>query len=265
MKHTPLHAALSAIAVASLAAFASYAQGVQAAPAAAAEGHYCYSWGFLNASSGDATGLRFKLAGVRTVDTVYTGAANPFGAADATSGFDATTNSYALNFSNGVAFNGDEVQAGLCTNTPALSLSSASWTSGGGPVGDPPRYLGVRFNWVSSGQLRVELLNPLPVTARLATLNVLRPDQPLSLDDLNATVAAQLPMVTEAITAPVDVPPQGTFAVDVSFAQADQLTVGQALVVDAVLLPQDDPDNGVHLVAQTLGQLRRVSLPVVLR
>lgn len=261
MKYTSFHAALVAIAIAGLAAFVSYANGVQAV----ADSRYCYAWDFINTSGGDATGLRLNLAGVSQVDSVYAGADNPFGAADATSGFNSATNSYALNFSNGTAFDSDTAHVGLCTNTPSLTLSSASWTSNGQSVGDPPRYLGVRFNWLSTGQLRVELTNSLAVTATLTTLNVLQPDQPLSLDDLNATVAAQLPMVTEAISVPVNLPPQGTFSVDVSFTQVEQLTVDQALVVDATLLPQDDPDNGVHLIAQTLGQVRKVNLPLVRR
>jgi len=266
MKHTFVHTLLCAIMAASTAVFINEAPGVQAAAAAtAAGGRYCYAWDFINTSGGDATGLRLTLAGVSQIDAVYGGAANPFGAADATSGFNAATNSYALNFSSGTAFSGDTIQTGLCTASASLSLSSASWTASGQTVGDPPRYLGIHFNWQTPGHLRVELTNPLAVTATLSALNVLQPEQPLSLDDLNATVAAQLPLVTEAISVPVDLPPQGMYAIDLLFSPTEQRTVDQALVVDASLSPQDNPDNSVHLVAQTLGQVRKVNLPLTVR
>ena len=270
------HKKLRAVAVAGLVVLGGHAQQAQAltghaglriAPAVAsvAGGRYCYNWDFFNSSGGDATGLQFDIAGVSQVDATYAGVANPFGQPDSTSGYNSTTNVYALNFSNGTAFDGDKVHAGLCTNAAALSMSGASWKSNGQTVGDPPHYIGLHFNWLSPGQLRVELTNPLAVTATLMTLNVLQPEQPLALDDLNADVASQLPLFTEAITQPVTLASHGTFVFDLSFAQMEQLLLDQALVVDVVLSPEDDPDNVTHLVAQTLGQVTRVHAPLVLR
>jgi hypothetical protein len=253
------------------------------APAAiVASGRYCYNWDFFNRTQQDANDLHFRIRGVSQVDVWYTGSANGFGQPDASSGYDAATDSYVVNFSNGIVPQGDKLHVGLCTNHPALEVYDANWTVDGAPVGPAPMYADLRFTSVSRTQVRIELTNPQSFSVTLVAFNVLDPIDGLLLDDLNGETAGQLSLVGEGVVTPEVLPPNGSRSFDVFFqsgpvtqagdetfdvahgAQEGVLDPDHPLVVEAVLAPEDDEANVLHLFAQTLPP-PKLMLPIVLR
>ena len=234
---------------------------------------YCYNWDFLNNTGDDANGLRIRLAGIQTVTDIYTGTMNTFGAPDAGSGYITATNVYSLYFSGATVSAGDLTQIGLCTDQPALALDPDTgsppfaWTVDGNPVADQPAFAGLTWHWDGRGHLQVQLTNDPQVSMTLMSLNVLDAGDPLALDDLNAEVAAGLPLVSELAPDPLDLGPGETSTYDVTF---DADAVGLAApshpyVLEAVLASADDPDNTIHLYSQSLSPLLPLFMPIMMK
>ncbi len=248
---------------------------VQAGPhvAAVLPDRYCYNWDFLNNTAQDADDLHIRLKGIQHVSRVYTGPLNPFGAPDASSGYDPATDSYALNFSNGVVPNGYPVHIGVCTDRPALRLYSLqegpeiAWTAGGRKLQPAPLSVDLAWQWVSQTHLRVHLYNRQDVPLLLFGLNLLDAEAPLELDDLNADGVAALPMVADLAPEVQRLPPKADSFFDVFFdAQAVSFPApDHPLVLEANLAAEDDSGNTLHLYSQGLAPLNRAFLPRVLK
>ena len=225
---------------------------------------YCYTWDFGNNTGYDATGIRLRLDGLPAISQVYTDTLNPFGDLDPSSGYDTGTNTYRFNFDNGIVYDIDRVQLGLCTDQPQLRLSTlasaAVWLSGTESLVPAPLFAGIEFNWVDRDQVTVTLVNEQALTLTLETATALQPEALLPLDDLTSEVALQLPFVAELITEPLTLPPLASqaFAVELT-------TLNQPIVFEAHLSVEDDPDNTIHLLAQTMVPGWQVFLPLVLR
>lgn len=229
-----------------------------------APAEYCYTWGFGNNTGYDATGINLRLDGLPSITQVYTGTLNPFGDLDPSSGYDAGTNSYRFNFDNGIVYDIDRVQLGLCTAQPQLRLSTlasaALWLSDTTPLSPPPLFAGIELNWLDRDQVTVNIVNEQALTLTLEAFTALQPEVLLPLDDLTPDIALQLPFVAELITEPLTLPPLAaqSFAV--------QLTaLNQPIVFEAHLSAEDDPGNTVHLLAQTMVPGWQVFLPLILR
>jgi hypothetical protein len=227
-------------------------------------GEYCYSWDFNNSTGQDATGVHVRLGGIQAVPQVYTGTLNPFGDLDPSSGYDANNDTYRFNFDNGVAYDSDRVQLGLCTDRPQLRLSNlasaAVWLSGTASLTPPPLLSGIEFNWLDRDRVTVNIVNEQATTMTLDAATALQPEVLLPLDDLTPDVAVQLPFVAELITEPLILPPLAaqSFAV--------QLTaLNQPIVFDVQLSREDDPSDMLHLLAQTTVPGWQTFLPIILR
>jgi hypothetical protein len=245
---------------------------------AVTSGRYCYNWDFLNNTPQDANDLHFTLAGVSQVGSWYTGAQNPFGLPDASSGYDAAAGVYRANFSGGVALQGETVHIGFCADRPALRVSNALWTVDAAPVAPAPLVVDVSFTQVSPAQVRVTLSNPQSSPLTLLSFNVLDAFDGLPLDDLNGQISAQLSSVGEPLLYPEVLPAGGSKTFDVflqgaganmqalaaDVAQAGAIDPSHALVVEAVLAAEDDEGNAVHLFAQMLPPSKQ-HLPIVLK
>ncbi|HSD85576.1 MAG TPA: hypothetical protein VLG46_17070 [Anaerolineae bacterium] len=225
---------------------------------------YCYTWDFGNNTGYDATGIKLRLAGLTGISQVYTGTLNPFGELDPSSGYDAGTNSYRFNFDNGIAYDIDRVQLGLCAAQPQLRLSTlasaAVWLSGTESLALAPLFAGIEFDWLARDQVTVTIVNEQALTLTLETATALQPEAPLPLDDLTSDVALQLPFVAELITEPLTLPPLASQSFAVSLS-----VLNQPIVFEARLSAEDDPGNTVHLLAQTMVPGWQVFLPLVLR
>ena len=81
---------------------------------------FCYNVDFVNNIAEDAMGLLAQFGGIQHIDEVYSGDWNPFGAPTSASGYDPKTDTYTLVFAGGLAYAGDTVHAGLCTDSPSL-------------------------------------------------------------------------------------------------------------------------------------------------
>ncbi len=257
------------------------------APATAALPHdlnlqnrYCYSWDFLNNTGYDATGLLIRLQGLRTIDEVYTGTLNPFGAPVPSSGYDAVSDAYTLVFSNGLVFNGDAARLGLCTDQPSLQLdpstgvSPFAWMSGSQLLSPSPLFIGIDWDWLSRDHLQVHLVNSQNLTLTLFSLNLLSAGVPLPLDDLTVNPVELLPMATQWVTDVEVLTPQASSAFDVFFSPAlGNLQPEQALlqapdypyVLQATLATADDPGNLIHLYSQATSPPAQVYVPMVMR
>ncbi len=227
-------------------------------------GEYCYSWDFNNSTGQDASGVHVRLSGIQALQRVYTGTLNPFGALGPSSGYDSGTNTYRFHFDNGYASDSDRVQLGLCTDRPQLRLghvaAAAVWLSGTAQLPPAPLFVGFEFNWLDRDQVTVNIVNEQALTLTLDAATALQPEVLLPLDDLTPDVALQLPLVAELITEPLTLPPLAaqSFAV--------QLTaLNQPIVFEAQLSREDDPGDGVHLLAQTTVPGWQVFLPVIRR
>jgi len=250
---------------------------------------YCYTWDFLNNTGQDVNELHIRLAGIQTIGAVYTGTLNAFGDPDGTSGYDSGAGIYQLNFISNTVEAGDLNQIGICADQPVLALDSNtgtppfSWSVDGTPLAPAPGFAGLTWNWVGRNHLSVQLTNDPQVSMTLLALNVLDAGTPLSLDDLNGTVAADLPLVNELAPDPMDLAPGVSNTYDVFFASAPPgpflrsnsaaassdaaplLEPNHPYVIEAVLASADDPTNLIHLYSQSLSPLATLYLPVLLR
>lgn len=253
----------------------------RAAPASTAVvSRYCYNWDFLNNTGQDATDLHIRLKGIRIVGEVYTGALNPFGSPDATSGYDVAADVYNLNFSGGVVPSSGMAHIGICTDSPALMLDITSrlppfyWTMGGQPIPPAPLAFGLMWDWQSRRHLRLTLHNSQQVTVTLTSLNLLAPGEPFGLDDLNPDTVSTLPLATMLIEDIETLPPLSDSFFDVFFdlagatgqpGHAQLLGPLHPYVLVATGEAQDDAGNTFQLFSQTLSPPINLYLPLVLR
>jgi hypothetical protein len=242
---------------------------------------YCYSWDFTNNTGQDVNDLHIRLTGIQTVTNVYMGPENPFGAPDASSGYDAGTNTYTLNFGNAIVPDGETAQVGLCTSQPVLALDEGgpapfTWTVDGVSQAAQPLFTGLAWHWLNRNHLQVQLTNNPQVSMTLMSLNLLDAGDKLGLDDLNDPVVSGLPMVSEFAPDPVPLDPGATSSFDVFFelpvvtgnpqaSTAALLEPNHPYVLEAVLAAQDDPGNTIHLYSQTLSPLAAVYVPIAVK
>lgn len=238
---------------------------------------YCTGWDFENTTGQDVNGLRIRLAGIPTVTLVYTDAFNPFGLPDGTSGFHA--GAYDLNFSGATVDASDRVHMGFCSDSPGLMLDSIgppsiAWTLTGTQVLSKPVFAGVAWNWSSPRHLRVRVLNAQSISMTLVSVNLLDPDVALSLEDLTADGTMGVMPVLEMLETPFDLGPQADSFFDVFFDlasgaippdHAQRLEVNHPYILDVVMKPTDDSNDGVHVYAQGLSPPETVYLPVIRR
>ncbi len=280
-RYAPLCVALSVALVAGGVAFALGGSGRAAGDIAPAE-RYCYSWDFTNNTGQDVNGLHVRLAGVQTVGSVYLGPENPFGAPDASSGYDAGTGAYTLIFGGAPVADGDTVQIGVCTSVPLLALGPSgkepafTWTADGVPLATRPLFAGLEWQWAGHNQLEVQVTGDAQVSTTLLSLNLLDAGTRLGLDDLNGPVVSGLPLVSQFVTdaLPLDPGSAGDFGVSLSapfipggavISTLARLEPSHPYVLEAVLAAQDDPGNSIHLYSQALSPWAAVYVPVAIR
>jgi hypothetical protein len=241
------------------------------APALFASTPSCYTWDFLNRTGSDATGLVIHLKGIPSITDVYTGVLNPFGAPDASSGYNPATDVYTLSFSSGSVPDSGMAQIGICTNPPALRLDTAQpafyWVVSGTPQDPPPLFAGLDFNWIDPNHLQVHLYNEQNIPLSAFSFSVLTPMSQLSLDDLNDGVTSTLSMVSDQITSdPLQLAGGASTTFDIFFNQSNvRIPFGAPIVFEAVLSAQDDSDNLIHLFVQTSQPFSLVFLPRMTR
>jgi hypothetical protein len=232
------------------------------ATALSAAGETCYSWDFLNNTGQDVNDLHIRLQGVKSLTEVYTGTLNLFGEPDASSGYDAANDSYHLDFTNGIAYDSDKVQLGVCTDRSSLRLGSPSpafsWTVTSTQALPDPLFAGLSVNWLDHTHAQIDVFNEQNITLTLWSLSVLDPDQPLPLEDLSDDIAMLLPMASEVVTDPLTLLPSANQTFNVEVASANH-----PYVIEAVLSAEDDPGNLVHTLVQTLSPPYAVYLPLV--
>jgi hypothetical protein len=252
-------------------------------PSAHADGAspFCYNLDFANNTAEDATGLLAHFGGIQRVDDVYIGVWNPFGSPTPASGYDAQTDTYALEFAGGPAYAGDTVHAGLCTNSPVLqrpttgNVPPLSWQTAGGRVTPDPLFVGVRWTWSGPNTAGIEFFNQGPVGVTLMAVNLLDPSEPLALEDLIPSVVAGLPIIDELITEPMPLAAGGMVSSRPAFVQGAAAAAAGSFGVTASALNRpvvlevdyqadDDPGNVGHLYVQALTPAW-VYLPLVLR
>lgn len=242
------------------------APGVSA-PALVASTPSCYTWDFLNRTGSEASGLVIHLKGIPSITDVYTGVLNPFGAPDASSGYNSTTDVYTLSFSGGVVSESAMVQIGICTSQPALRLDTALpafyWVVSGTPADPAPLFAGLDFNWIDSNHLQVHLYDEQATPITVFSFSALTPFGPLSLDDMNDGVTSTLPIVNDQVSDPLLLAGGASTTFDIFFDQGSkQIAFGGPIVLEAVLSTQDDPDNSFHLFAQISEPFAQVFVPV---
>lgn len=229
---------------------------------------YCYNWDFLNNTGQDANDLHLALVGVTQPDSWYTGSLNPFGTPDASSHYDPAAGAYRANFSGAVVLPGELVHIGLCAGRPALEVGTAAWTVDGSPVAPAPLTARVRFTHASPALVTVEVANPGSSPLLLLALNVLDGGDGVPLDDLNGEIASHLAAVAEPLENAEVLAPGASKSVDVALQYlgggAGALAQHRALIVEAVLAPEDDEGNRLHVLAQMLPPGRQL-LPIVVR
>lgn len=248
------------------------------APSRIMSGRYCSNWDFLNNTGQDVNDLHVRLKSVRSVTDVYTGTLNPFGAPDNTSGYEAATDVYRLNFSGATIYDSDQVQIGLCTDAPLLRLDASSqspfvWTKDNTTVTPNPFFAGLEWNWLDPTHLRIRIVNEQPLTMTLMTLNALDAGNVLALDDLNGDVSSQLPLVSELLSTPMTLAPGADSFFDVFFSASanaarsnrpGSLDPNHPYVIEAVMSDANDDGNRVRLYAQSLS-LSMSYLPAIFR
>ena len=240
----------------------SAARSVNAPTVIAPEDPDCFAWNFANYTGTDVDGLTLRLQGNHTVSAVYTDTLNPFFGLD--TGYEIGTNSYRLVFTDGLAYDSDRVQVGLCTDLPYARLSTAPgalhWTQGISTVQPAPLMAGVELSWLSTDQLAVNLINEQAITVTLETFVLLEAEVPLPLADLTGDIVATLPLAGEAITEPITLAPNAAYSVTFT-----NLLRGHGYVIEAQLSAEDDPFNNVRVFAQTNLPPYRVYLPLIMR
>lgn len=236
---------------------------------------YCSNWDFRNNTGQDVNDLHVRLKSVKNVSDVYTGTLNPFGSPDGTSGYDAGTDTYRLNFSGATVFDSDQIQIGLCTDAPLVRLGQPSpsfyWTLTGTQVLSNPLFAGLEWNWQSRSYLRVHVVNEQNISMTLMTLNLLDAGNALTLDDLNSDVTNQLPIALEILSDPQPLAPNGDSFFDVFFdvtqppTRTALLEPNHPYVLEVTLAADDDPGNTAHLLSQGLSPLIPLYLPVIIK
>lgn len=181
-----------------------------AAPGAALEAQagtpleHCYAWDVFNGTGLDADGLTVRLTGVQSVSTVYTGDANPLGEPRPVSGYDAPTGSYLLDLgANAVTVApGDSTRVGLCSpNT--VTAATMQWLSGADPLGAALNPPAVTWQWISLGEVEVEVHNTAAAPVTLLDLRLLSPETQPAADDLEGTEVDNLNTGGAALEDPV--------------------------------------------------------------
>ena len=238
---------------------------------------YCSNWDFLNSTGEAVNDLHVSLKGVQTVTGVYTGTFNPFGLPDNTSGYISATDVYSLNFSGAWVNESDMVHIGFCSTTPKLRLDSGvasfEWTLTGTQVLTKPLFLGVEWSWPTRSHLQVKVVNEQPVTTTLMSMQLLNAGSGLTLDDLNATVVDQLPMVLDMLPLPQTMPPNSQQTFDAYFNDPNGLPPDHAqilsppylYVLETILVSEADPSDSTHLFAQALAPFLPLYLPLIAR
>jgi hypothetical protein len=256
-------------------------QSTQMAAVVAASGSkYCSNWDFVNNTGHVATGLQVRLAGVQSVSSVYTGTMNPFVPPDGIGNYDSGANVYHLDFGNGTVNESDMVHIGICTVTPTLRLDAQGatppfhWVLSGTLDTPQPMFTGIEFAWPSPAHLRLHVVNEQNVTTTLMSAQLLDAGLGLSLDDLNATVVDQLPMVLDMLPSPQTLAPQSDTFFDVNFDapgggappdHAQILNPPYLYVLETVLVSEADPTDSAHLFAQALAPFIPLYLPIIQR
>lgn len=228
----------------------------------------CYTWDFLNNIGEDATGLVVHLKGISSITDVYTGVSNPFGTPDPSSGYDPISGVYTLIFKGGTAYNGDQVQIGICSHQAVLRLDTVQpafyWVIAGVPVTPAPLFAGLDFSWVDSNHLQVHLYNDQSTVLTVYSFSALSPEAPLSLDDLNVEIASTLSIVSDQVADPFDLSAGGIQTFDIYFDEGGvRVPYGAPVILEATLTAQDDPGNPIHLLAQTSQPFQQAYLPLV--
>lgn len=239
---------------------------------------YCANFDFLNNTGLDVNGLHVRLNGVKNIGSTYTGPDNPFGLPDASSGYITATNIYQLNFIGGTVFASDLVHIGLCTDAPVLLLDQQTglpnfyWTQDGSQVLPNPLFTGLQWDWLTPSNLRIHIVNGQPITFTLNTLTLLDAGVPLALDDLNDAGVGGLPAVQDWLATPQILAPLSDSFFDITFSTnrpsrspsaAPLLEPNHPYVLQAVLAPEDDPGNSIHLFAQGLSPQIALYLPII--
>jgi hypothetical protein len=228
----------------------------------APEEPYCYAWDFSNATGADVDGLTLRLKGNHSVTAIYTDTLNPFFGLDA--GYEVGTDAYRLVFTDGIAYDSDIVQVGLCTDQAAARLSTApnalDWTQGISTVQPAPLMAGIELNWLSADQLAVNLVNEQAITVTLDNFLLLDAQVALPLTDLTGDIVATLPLAGEGITEPITLAPNAAYSMTFT-----DLLRGHGYVVDAQLSAEDDPFTTVRVFAQTGLPPYRLYLPIIVK
>ncbi|MFN8596620.1 MAG: hypothetical protein U0559_10620 [Anaerolineae bacterium] len=127
----------------------------------------------------------------------------------------------------------------------STAVPQFEWIISGTAALPNPLLAGVRFNWLSRNQAEVTLVNEQAVTLTLWVSS--DPDTPLDVNDLTGDIAALQPLTTEWITEPQTLAPKAGLVVTLDAALA-----GHPYLVEAVLTPEDDESNQLHLLAQVV-------------
>lgn len=261
-----LIALLLAVLLLALFLLARNALALQGAPAAQAlRPPSCYAWSLINQTGLEADGLELALTGLPTVTAVYTGAGNPFGAP---AGVHVAGGGVMLEFAAAPPtsiFPADPVQMGLCA-PGTLAGAVFTWRSGATDLAPALVAPGLAWVWPATDTLALEAANSSPLSLTLLALNVLDPGVGLTVDDLDASVAAVLPLVAEAITVPVDLLPGTSVAASVALdAGADPPQVGKRYLVHAQWAEYGDPAAAYDFFVLAQEASPRVLLPLISR
>ena len=240
---------------------------------------YCSNWDFLNSTGQPVNDLHIRLNGVSAVTSVYTGTFNPFGV-PTSSGYDGVAHVYTMTFSGPTVDESDMVHLGFCANAPLVLLDPSSpsafeWTLDGTKVltNPNPLFTGVEWTWPTKSQLHLRVVNQLPVTTTLMSLQLFNAGVGLTLDDLNAVAVETLPMVLDMLPTPRTIGPQSETAFDAFFNDPNGVPPDHAqifappylYVLEAVLVSEADPTDSAHLFAQSMAPFLSTHLPIIQR
>ena len=246
---------------------------------------YCSNWDFLNSTGQPANDLHIRLKGVSAVTAVYTGTFNPFGL-PTSSGYDGGANVYTMTFSGATVNDSDMVHLGFCANAALVLLDPSSpspfeWTLDGTKVltNPNPLFTGVEWTWPTKSHLHLRVVNHLPVTTTLMSMQLFNAGVGLSLDDLNSAAVDTLPMVLDMLPlvggfpTPQTLPPNSETAFDAFFNDPNGVPPDHAqifappylYVLEAVLVSEADPTDSAHLFAQSMAPFLSTHLPIIQR
>lgn len=237
---------------------------VQGAPAQqAAQAVNCYMWSFMNQTGQDADGLHLDATGIQTVSAVYAGDGNPFGA-PATVG--PAGGGLRLAFTAPPGFPvgpADPLQLGFCA--PG-ALQGATFTLRNGNANLPAALQapGLSWLWTSTSTLGLEVRNAGAVSLTLVAADVLDPGAGISVDELDPSLAAMLPLAAQVISEPVDLLPGASVAAAVSLAAGPEPPeVGKRYLVYVQWADIDDPNATYDFFALLPEASPRLLLPLI--